>query len=61
MVQAVATGHLTNLVQGREALRQSVEYRSYAPTQSGAWQQAFSRYKSIVARGRTPEPAPAHA
>jgi sugar (pentulose or hexulose) kinase len=61
MVQAVATGHLANLAQGREALRKSVEYRSYAPTQSGAWQQAFSHYKSIVARGRTPEPAPAHA
>jgi hypothetical protein len=60
-VQAVATGHLANLAQGREALRKSVEYRSYAPTQSGAWQQAFSHYKSIVARGRTPEPAPAHA
>jgi rhamnulokinase len=61
MVQAVATGHLANLAQGREALRQSVEYRSYAPTQSGAWQQAFSQFKSIVARGRTLEPAPAHA
>jgi len=60
-VQAVATGHLANLAQGREALRQSVEYRSFAPTQSGAWQQAFSQFKSIVARGRTLEPAPAQA
>jgi rhamnulokinase len=61
LVQAVATGHLANLAQGREALRQSVDFRSYAPTQSGAWQQAFSHYKSIVARGRTLEPAPTHA
>lgn len=61
LVQAVATGHLANLAEGRAALRQSVEFRSYAPSQSGAAQQALSQFKSVVARGRALEPAPAHA
>ena len=59
MVQAVATGHIKNLSEGRVALRQSVELRSYEPAQSGEWRQAFERYKTIVARGRKHEPAQA--
>jgi rhamnulokinase len=51
MVQAVATGHLKNLAEGRAALKQSVEYQVYSPAQGAAWQDAFERYKSIVARG----------
>lgn len=56
LVQAVATGHLKDLAEGRAALQQSIEFRSYAPAQSGAWQQAFERYKSVVAHGRSLEP-----
>jgi rhamnulokinase len=55
MVQAVATGHLKDLAEGRAALAESVEYQRYAPAQGCAWSDAFERYKSAVARGRNPE------
>ncbi len=57
MVQAVATGHLKNLAEGRAALKQSVEYQSYSPAQGSKWQDAFERYKSIVVRARSLENA----
>lgn len=58
MVQAVATGHLKDLVEGQAALAKSVEYQRYAPAQSGAWREAFERYKSLIARGRIVQAAP---
>jgi rhamnulokinase len=57
MVQAMATGHLKNLSEGQEALRQSVELRFYEPAHSAATEQALERYKSLVKRGRNPESA----
>jgi rhamnulokinase len=57
LMQAIATGHIKNLSEGQAALRQSVELQSYQPTQSAATQQAFERYKSLVAQGRNLEPA----
>jgi rhamnulokinase len=52
LVQAVATGKIKNLAEGRVALRQSVELRTYEPVCVDEWQQAFARYKSIAACGR---------
>jgi rhamnulokinase len=53
MMQALATGHLKNASEGQEALRRSVELRSYEPAKSEATEQAFKRYKSLIARGRS--------
>jgi sugar (pentulose or hexulose) kinase len=58
MVQAVATGHIKNLTEGRAALRQSIELRSYEPAHADDWRQAFERYRSLVARKRNLETAP---
>jgi sugar (pentulose or hexulose) kinase len=55
MVQAVATGHIGNLSEGRAALQQSIELRSYEPARADEWRQAFMRYKSLVVRGRKQE------
>ena len=55
MAQAVATGHLKNLSDGRAAVKQSVECQSYYPAHVGIWQEAFDRYKTVVARGRNRE------
>jgi len=52
MVQAVATGHLKDLAEGRAALKRSVEFQSYSPAQGSRWREAFERYKLVVARGR---------
>jgi rhamnulokinase len=51
IMQAIATGHMKCLAEGQEALRQSIELRSYEPAQSAATRQAFMRYKTLVARG----------
>jgi rhamnulokinase len=49
MVQAVATGHLKDLAEGRAALGASVEYQRYQPARGSSWADAFERYKSITA------------
>ena len=51
MMQAMATGHLKNFSEAQQALRQSVELHPYEPAQSAAAEQAFERYKSLLARG----------
>ena len=55
MAQAVATGHLKNLSEGRAAVKQSVQCQSYSPAHVSTWQEAFDRYKTVVARGRNRE------
>jgi sugar (pentulose or hexulose) kinase len=52
IVQAVATGHLASIAEGKAALERSMEYQSYSPTQESAWREAFERYEAVVARGR---------
>jgi rhamnulokinase len=54
MVQAVATGHLQSMAEGRVALGRSVEYQRYEPARGSAWSDAFERYQQAVARGRNP-------
>ncbi len=61
MVQAVATGHLGNLAEGRAALKRSVEYRLYSPARDVAWGEAFEEYQRAVGRGRKPKQATAPA
>ena len=51
MVQAVATGHLQSLAEGRVALGESVEYRRYAPAGGQVWTDAFESYKLVLERG----------
>ena len=41
IVQAVATGYLKNLDEGREALERSVQFESYFPAQMSDWREAF--------------------
>jgi rhamnulokinase len=52
IVQAVATGHLGNLADGRAALKESIQYQTYLPVSGQGWQAAFEKYKSVIARGR---------
>ena len=55
MVQAVATGHLKNLSDGRAAVKQSVECQSYSPAHVSTWREAFDRYQTVVAHDRNLE------
>jgi len=52
MLQAVATGHLNSLADGRRALGMSVEYQRYEPARGSAWTDAFQRYKQAIALSR---------
>jgi hypothetical protein len=55
MLRAVATGHLKNLDEGREALERSVHFESYFPAQMSAWREAFERYQAVVGQYRNLE------
>jgi rhamnulokinase len=55
LVQAVATGHLRDIADGQEALKQSVQFRSYFPKNRSAWREAYENYKSVVARAWRPD------
>jgi len=57
MAQAVATGQLAGLAEGRAAMKESVQCQLYEPAAGTAWQEAFSRFKTVVARGRELERA----
>jgi len=56
LIQAVATGHLRDIADGQEALKQSEKCRSYSPANGPAWREAFEDYKSAVAHGRRLDP-----
>ena len=46
MVQAIATGELGNLSQGRSAVAASVTLERYEPAPEGAWREAVARLRS---------------
>ena len=47
MVQAIATGHLGSMVEGRQVIRQSFDVKTFEPRDSAAWEAAFERYLRI--------------
>jgi rhamnulokinase len=47
-MQAIATGHLANIQEGRQAVAASVERRSFDPQPSPAWAEAFDRFRNLV-------------
>jgi rhamnulokinase len=52
LVQAVATGHLRDIADGQEALKRSVQFRSYIPQNRSVWREAYEVFKSVIARGQ---------
>lgn len=51
LVQAVATGHVRDIQQGREAVAGSMELVSYEPQPGSNWDEAFCKFKHLTARG----------
>lgn len=47
VAQAVATGHLANLEQGRRAISDSCDCREYEPQPDEGWEQAFARFQNL--------------
>jgi sugar (pentulose or hexulose) kinase len=50
IVQMIATGNLPDLAAGRALVRRSFDFQVYQPRNSEQWQQAYERFKSIIAR-----------
>jgi rhamnulokinase len=49
MVQAIATGRLTDLSAGREAVAASVQRHRHEPGPAAAWDDAYQRFEALLA------------
>lgn len=47
MMQAIATGQLASIPSGKDTVAASIERQLYYPQASGAWDDAFVRFKEI--------------
>lgn len=48
ITQMIGTGHLPDVKAGRDLIRRSFAFRSYAPCDSAAWDAAYLRFKAII-------------
>jgi rhamnulokinase len=47
MMQAIATGHLKDIAEGRQAVAASVEQERFAPGKEAGWDEAYERFKGL--------------
>lgn len=47
MMQAVATGQVSNLDEGRAAIAQSIQCSTFAPHRNHRWDEAFARFRAL--------------
>jgi rhamnulokinase len=50
MLQAVATGHLSNVRSGRTAISESVECATFTPHRSDRWEEAYAHFRALPCR-----------
>ena len=48
MVQAIATGHLGSIAEGRAMIRRSFDLARYEPHPSAAWDDAYARFQGLA-------------
>ncbi len=48
ITQMIGTGNLPDFKSGRDLIRRSFEFRSFAPTDSEQWNAAFLRFKKVI-------------
>jgi len=48
ITQMVATGHLPDFAAGRRLIRDSFEFTTYSPRDTGAWEAAYQRFCEVV-------------
>jgi rhamnulokinase len=48
ITQMIGTGHLPDFAAGRELIRRSFEFRTFAPEDSTAWETALQRFKIVI-------------
>ena len=49
MLQAVATGHLSNVRSGRIAIAESVQCTTFSPHRSDRWEEAYAHFRALQA------------
>ena len=49
-IQMIATGHLPSIVEARELIKASFEFKTFHPTDSADWTQAYDRFRAIIAK-----------
>ena len=47
MMQAIASGHISSVAEGRKVVANSFEMVSFEPGEGQAWDEAFERYKKL--------------
>jgi hypothetical protein len=47
MIQAIATGHLSDLASGRAAIAASTDRHNYEPRDPVVWQDAYGRFLTL--------------
>jgi rhamnulokinase len=53
MIQAITTGHLKDISEGRERVQASVTQQTYEPLDSDAWDAAYSRFCELLSPHRS--------
>lgn len=48
IIQMIATGHLSNLTEGRKLIRDSFEFHQYSPTNTDQWNVAYDRFLKLL-------------
>jgi rhamnulokinase len=48
LLQAIATGHLANLQEGRQAIAASTGQETFTPQNGSAWDEAFERFQKLL-------------
>ena len=48
MMQAVATGHLRNLAEGRAAVAASIAQEQFEPRPAQGWDEAYARFQRLI-------------
>ncbi len=49
ITQMIGTGHLPDYQAGRELIRKSFDFRTFTPNDTGAWESAYARFKTVLA------------
>jgi sugar (pentulose or hexulose) kinase len=48
-VQMIATGHLPSMVEARELIKNSFEFKTYLPQDTADWQEAYTTFQKVIA------------
>jgi rhamnulokinase len=47
VLQAIATGHISDIASGRAAIAASIDRVTYEPNRSDAWDEAYARFRRL--------------